>query len=115
MSYVDDATLKQQAAREQHANQHATQMVAARQYVEDDIDRRYAEAHGARPRRGLIRMRLGDWAVDQLIDNQLLEVLHVDQLRRISAALGHPFAGDRTKSISDMVDLAVERLGKVAA
>lgn len=60
-------------------------------------------------------MRLGDWAVEQLIDNQMLEVLHVHQLRRISAAMGHPFAGDRTKSISDMIDIAVERLGKAAA
>ena len=111
MSNYDKIYFEQEEARKRHEQQ----MVQARAQVEDDIDHRYAEATDARYRRGLARMRCGDWAVDQLIDNQLLEVLHVNQLRRISQALGHPFAGDRTKSISDLIDLAVERLGKAAA
>ena len=36
---------------------------------------------------------------------------HLEALRRISEALGHPYRGDTTKSCLDLADLAVIKIG----
>jgi hypothetical protein len=36
---------------------------------------------------------------------------HLEALRRISDALGHPYRGDTTKSCLDLADLAVIKIG----
>jgi hypothetical protein len=40
--------------------------------------------------------------LQRIKDLELLQNLHLDALRRVSAALGNPFAGDMTKTCTDL-------------
>lgn len=62
------------------------------------------------PTSGLLRLTCGDWVTDQLIGAAMVERVHVEALRRISAALGNPLRDARQKTALDLADIAVAKI-----
>jgi hypothetical protein len=70
----------------------------------DDLLTDKIEAHWVHP--------LANVLVESLDEAGLLvNPAHLEALRRISEALGHPYRGDTTKSCLDLADLAVIKIG----
>jgi hypothetical protein len=78
-----------------------------RRRAEGALDVEYAQSKGIEPVLGLLRFCCPEWAVERMVNDLLIQQLHLTCLRRISEALGHPLKNVPNKTAVDLADLAV--------
>jgi hypothetical protein len=96
-------------------NGHVPQLPTQRQRAEWALDCAFAEHKGIAPTPGLLRFVAPDWVVEELVAHVMIQNLHLEALRRVSEALGHPLKGLAGKTVLDLADLAVAAIKKEGA
>ncbi len=78
-----------------------------RKDIEHELDQEYCEALKITMAHGVLRFVTQHWVIEKMIDDRIVQNVHLEALRRISASMGHPLRDVPDKSCLDLADLAV--------